>query len=183
MTRIAGALLTLGALSWSCGEAAAAEHGYHCAQCENCPYASACPVHGGALFRGSCDRATGCASACRPYCGCGCPLCAFRHACRRCGQRLASTGNFNCQCQGSYKHPALPQYTYHWPGMYSQATMTEYGSPFRFPALRDPDEVFGADSGAALPLDPTRDGPPSGSVPEAPRVLPQSSWRPMRHGP
>jgi hypothetical protein len=35
-----------------------------------------------------------------------------------------SVGQFNCQCRGSYKYPVPPQYTYHWPGIYSQQTMT-----------------------------------------------------------
>ena len=43
---------------------------------------------------------------------------------------------FNCCCRGSYKFPVPPQYTYHWPGIYSQQTMTEYVSPYRFPPLR-----------------------------------------------
>ena len=52
--------------------------------------------------------------------------------------KWAEDGYFNCRCRGSYKFPVLPQYTYHWPGMYSQQTMTEYNSPYRFPALKDP---------------------------------------------
>jgi hypothetical protein len=43
---------------------------------------------------------------------------------------------FNCGCNGSYKFPVPPQYTYHWPGMYSQRLMTDYHSPWRFPPLR-----------------------------------------------
>lgn len=42
----------------------------------------------------------------------------------------------NCQCEGTYKHPVPPLYTYHWPGMYSQAAMTDYHSPWRFPPLK-----------------------------------------------
>jgi hypothetical protein len=52
--------------------------------------------------------------------------------------KWAEVGNFNCSCRGSYKFPVPPQYTYHWPGMYSQQTMTEYNSPYRFPALKLP---------------------------------------------
>jgi hypothetical protein len=47
-------------------------------------------------------------------------------------QRLS----FNCGCNGSYKFPVPPLYTYHWPGMYSAQTMTEYRSPWRFPPLK-----------------------------------------------
>ena len=50
----------------------------------------------------------------------------------------AEVGYFNCNCRGSYKFPVPPQYTYHWPGMYSQQTMTEYTSPYRFPSLKQP---------------------------------------------
>ncbi len=52
--------------------------------------------------------------------------------------KWASYGAFNCGCSGSYKYPVPPQYTYHWPGMYSQQTMTEYVSPYRFPPLKPP---------------------------------------------
>jgi len=52
-----------------------------------------------------------------------------------CG-RAAGRKGFNCCCRGSYKFPVPPQYTYHWPGIYSQQTMTEYVSPWRFPPLR-----------------------------------------------
>lgn len=52
--------------------------------------------------------------------------------------KWAAYGSFNCGCRGSYKFPVPPQYTYHWPGMYSQQTMTEYASPFRFPPFKDP---------------------------------------------
>jgi hypothetical protein len=52
--------------------------------------------------------------------------------------KWASYGQFNCECSGSYKYPVPPQYTYHWPGMYSQPTMTQYMSPYRFPPLKLP---------------------------------------------
>jgi len=42
----------------------------------------------------------------------------------------------NCNCNGSYKFPVPPQYTYHWPGMYSQQLMTDYNSPWRYPPLK-----------------------------------------------
>jgi len=73
---------------------------------------------------------------------------AAGHSGRRCGHRQgcysrllnkwAEVGNFNCSCRGSYKFPVPPQYTYHWPGMYSQQAMTQYNSPYRFPSLRAP---------------------------------------------
>lgn len=52
--------------------------------------------------------------------------------------KWASYGQFNCECSGSYKYPVPPQYTYHWPGMYSQPTMSQYMSPYRFPPLKLP---------------------------------------------
>jgi hypothetical protein len=61
---------------------------------------------------------------------------------RRCGGRMldkkGAGGYFNCSCRGSYKFPVPPQYTYFWPGMYSQQTMTEYSDPYRFPPLKLP---------------------------------------------
>jgi hypothetical protein len=50
-------------------------------------------------------------------------------------RRNAELG-FNCGCNGSYKYPVPPLYTYHWPGMYSAQLMTEYHSPWRFPPLK-----------------------------------------------
>lgn len=43
--------------------------------------------------------------------------------------------NGNCACQGSYKYPVPTQYTYFWPGIYSQQAMTQYVSPWRNPGL------------------------------------------------
>lgn len=42
----------------------------------------------------------------------------------------------NCDCDGSYKFPVPPLYTYHWPGVYSLQRVTDYHSPWRFPPLR-----------------------------------------------
>ena len=50
-------------------------------------------------------------------------------------RRNAELG-FNCGCNGSYKYPVPPLYTYHWPGMYSAQLMTDYHSPWRFPPLK-----------------------------------------------
>ena len=51
-------------------------------------------------------------------------------------QRRNQEASFNCGCQGSYKYPVPPLYTYHWPGMYSAQLMTDYHSPWRFPPLK-----------------------------------------------
>ncbi|MDO4628623.1 MAG: hypothetical protein Q4C70_05525 [Planctomycetia bacterium] len=49
---------------------------------------------------------------------------------------------FNCRTNGSYKFPVPRQYTYFWPGIYSQQTMTEYVAPYQNLKLRSPSEVF-----------------------------------------
>ncbi|MGA2033417.1 MAG: hypothetical protein ABSG68_14270 [Thermoguttaceae bacterium] len=46
-----------------------------------------------------------------------------------------TVGEFNCCCRGSYKYPVPPQYTYHWPGIYSQQTMTAAIDHGPFPPL------------------------------------------------
>ena len=58
--------------------------------------------------------------------------------CGHCAARIAPAEWFNCCRGGSYKFPVPPQYTYHWPGIYSQQSMTRYASPFRFPPLEQP---------------------------------------------
>jgi hypothetical protein len=62
---------------------------------------------------------------------------------------------FNCGCNGSYKFPVPPLYTYHWPGMYSAQLMTEYHSPWRFPPLKPyADEVPPVEMGAHVGAHP-----------------------------
>lgn len=64
--------------------------------------------------------------------GCGCGL--FGKHCRN---RIEGRDPwFNCGCNGSYKFPVPPLYTYHWPGMNSHNLMTDYHSPWRFPPLK-----------------------------------------------
>ena len=58
---------------------------------------------------------------------------------------LSATACFNCRTNGSYKFPVPRQYTYFWPGIYSQKTMTEYVAPFTGLKLRSPSEVFDSD--------------------------------------
>lgn len=87
-------------------------------------------------------ESSGCGSgACGGQCGnCGsqCGACGGR-----CGKQkgkllcllrgLQNEENwFNCECNGSYKFPVPPLFTYHWPGLYSQQLMTDYHSPWRF---------------------------------------------------
>ena len=76
-----------------------------------------------------------------------------------CGGRRGQQAHFACGCNGSYKFPVPPLFTYHWPGMYSHELMTGYHSPWRFP-----------------PLKPYRDEPPAGLGHPAtgPRIVPTS---------
>ena len=59
--------------------------------------------------------------------------------------------NGNCACHGSYKYPVPSQYTYFWPGIYSQQAMTQYVSPWRYPNLNPIPENW--------KLDPSPDEP------------------------
>jgi len=45
-------------------------------------------------------------------------------------------GNYNCSCNGTYKWPVPPLYTYFWPGMHSHQLMTDYHTPWRFPPIK-----------------------------------------------
>ncbi|MDA7951844.1 MAG: hypothetical protein MPJ24_10195 [Pirellulaceae bacterium] len=72
-----------------------------------------------------------------------CGTCDSCNSCGRCGKKRRNRRDaegldpfFNCNCQGSYKFPVPPLYTYHWIGIYSQRQMTDYHSPWRFPPLR-----------------------------------------------
>lgn len=76
----------------------------------------------------------GCGECTVGRCRVGCGRCL----CRRHAAYIASIGEANCACRGSYKFPVPLQYTYHWPGMYSMQRMTEYLSPYRYPPLEPP---------------------------------------------
>jgi hypothetical protein len=68
-----------------------------------------------------------------PPLGCGCD----------CGCGLGNgPGGGSCECHGSYKYPVPSQYTYHWAGIYSQQTMTQYVSPYRNPGLNPIPEAW-----------------------------------------
>ena len=84
-----------------------------------------------------------------------------------CKQRLWDLAQFNCDCRGSYKFPVPPLYTYHWPGMYSQRTMTEYISPWRFPPLQPLQREAQPTMPEPEPLDPLTTDQPSGPVRQA----------------
>lgn len=73
------------------------------------------------------------------YVGEDCENCRFHHAHNKLHPYKYLEGRdpwYNCGCNGSYKFPVPPLYTYHWPGMYSQRLMTDYHSPWRFPPIR-----------------------------------------------
>lgn len=59
-----------------------------------------------------------------------CPLCKHRQTFE--GQDPWAS----CGCNGSYKYPVPPLYTYHWRGMFAHDLMTNYHSPWRFPAIK-----------------------------------------------
>jgi hypothetical protein len=82
-----------------------------------------------------------------------CNACGANDACNACGEccghcmllqkhRAKQEGRNSqwlwdsCNCNGSYKFPVPPLYTYHWPGLYAQQLMTDFHSPWRFPAIR-----------------------------------------------
>lgn len=67
-------------------------------------------------------------------CACECDPCAGNNYGRN--RNRDPEAGFNCGCNGSYKYPVPPLYTYHWPGMYSAQLMTDYHSPWRFPPLK-----------------------------------------------
>jgi len=88
---------------------------------------------------------------------------SLRH--RVCGGGILHRGRFSgqgvgcgcgedgsCSCHGSYKYPVPSQSTYFWPGIYSQPTMTQYVSPWRYPDLNPIPEKW--------KLDPTEDNSP-----------------------
>ncbi len=117
-----------------------------------------------------CECTDACGDPCARPCGCGrfCgPTCLWRKYC----EKWASYGQFNCSCRGSYKFPVPPQYTYHWPGMYAQHTMTEYSSPYRFPPLNPPPVGEEAEPEPELGVGP---GLPGAGVPirQTSRLLP-----------
>ena len=110
------------------------------------------------------------AEACADCCPvCGCP----KHV-----HKDALIAGFNCGCRGSYKFPVPPRFTYHWPGMYAQQTMTGYWSPYRYPSLKMPPWMHRPDTSAArewhpIPQSaaPQSAGSPSDAHPE-PSPLP-----------
>lgn len=67
--------------------------------------------------------------------------------------------SYNCGCSGSYKFPVPPQYTYHWPGLYSQRLMTDYHSPWRFPPIKPYSDEPAAEPVNVEPAKPEADKP------------------------
>jgi hypothetical protein len=65
--------------------------------------------------------------------------------CGGCGGCCSGGDDVPCACHGSYKYPVPPQYTYFWPGIYGQRTMTQYVSPWRYPDLNPSPEAWKVD--------------------------------------
>lgn len=65
--------------------------------------------------------------------------CGMRNSLHR---NMAATACYNCKVNGSYKYPVPRQYTYFWPGIYSQKRMTDYVSPHQGLRLESPAKVF-----------------------------------------
>jgi hypothetical protein len=90
---------------------------------------------------------------------------------------------FNCGCNGSYKFPVPPLYTYHWPGMYQQQLMTDYHSPWRFPPLKPyVDEVPAVQMGRAGTLPGVRTVSHLAPIVSQPAAEPQSMSQRMLRG-
>ena len=136
------AFVLLAAGAAAAGEPAVACSGSAACGCGDCGLAGPC----------------GCDETCCGACGC-----CGGHTCA-CKQRLLDYAQFNCSCRGSYKYPVPPLYTYHWPGMYSQRTMTEYISPWRFPPLQPLQREARPAMPEAQPLDPLTTDRQDGSV-------------------
>jgi hypothetical protein len=126
-----------------------------------CGMGEECLESAGPSCVADCDTSLGTCTTCRPA-----------GPREKCAAKVAEYGYFNCQCNGSYKFPVPPQYTYHWPGMYSQSSVLEYNSPHRYPPLKDPsvldagalgdDDYYPSDEPGRLPLDePPPIEPPS----------------------
>ena len=134
MHRIHVSLVVAGVASFLCSTPVAAELLSRPSCCTGCTENVEIPADDCGCTA-TADRGTSC-NTCQSSCtgcgGCGCGVCGCHRA------RIAEAGCFNCTCKGSYKFPVPPQYTYHWPGMYSQQFMTEYVSPYRFPPLELP---------------------------------------------
>ncbi len=102
-----------------------------------CTAAPTCGVEAACNAQPACADPSGCSSGCS---NCGDSGCG-QGGCGKCGCFLSRgyeglDRHFNCGCNGSYKFPVPPLYTYHWSGMYSQQLMTDYHSPWRFPPIK-----------------------------------------------
>jgi len=133
------------------------------------PTAVADPAYSVSEVTGEHPYCASCQDDCCDPCGRGCG----RQGCAgRLAAKWAEAGYFNCRCRGSYKFPVLPQYTYHWPGMYAQQTMTEYSSPYRFPPLNPPEDVFSREADEnhndSVPVAPEETATSSDAIPQSP---------------
>jgi hypothetical protein len=105
--------------------------------------------HQKSRLAGKCSHAQNCGK-CGDGCATGGHGCTDR-GCRRCKHHQLYDGQepwANCGCNGSYNYPVPPLYTYHWRGMASQRLMTNYQSPYRFPAIKPFEDEDTADDTA-----------------------------------
>lgn len=80
-----------------------------------------------------CSACNECNDCCGDSCGKGHLL--AKHRAKKQGRDYTWLWD-SCNCNGSYKFPVPPLYTYHWPGLYSHRLMTDYHSPWRYPGIR-----------------------------------------------
>lgn len=129
----------------------------------------------------SCGAEPACTAAADGCCGDPCDGCGDG---RGRGPRYEGLdAYFNCGCNGSYKFPVPPLYTYHWPGMYQQALMTDYHSPWRFPPLKPyVDELPAVEMGRAGVIPPVQTVSHLAPIVSRPAAEPQSMSQRMLRG-
>jgi hypothetical protein len=108
-----------------------------------------------------------------------------QRGCQECCCQREPVGCFNCRCRGSYKFPVPPLYTYFWPGIYSQKTMTAYVSPWRYPPLAPPETVEDSSGALSRPpaAHPVRVTGAAAKVAAKPRTTPQPEKTAQREWP
>ncbi len=111
------------------------------------------PLHKGGRTIQKAAHGAGCSSCRHASKGAGC---ASGHCGPVCKHKQTYDGQdpwANCGCNGSYTYPVPPLYTYHWRGIAAQRLMTDYHSPWRFPAIKPFEDEDTA--GEMIKLQPT----------------------------
>ncbi len=109
----------------------------------------------------ACDTCNECGESCGGAC-CGDQCCGDecgghckllqKHRAKKLGRNSEWLWD-SCNCNGSYKFPVPPLYTYHWPGLYAHRLMTDYHSPWRFPAIRPYEDEEPGDELSSTPTE------------------------------